>query len=260
MKLDEHVRYVGRMKQPLQNQSVDNPSIFIMSDSLKCELDMILLTPGCFLHAYNFIKSFQPKYVTLFVPSLRPEFISDIFNLYMTLKDRMPSNWVFPDEYPHFTFSQGHIKSFAYQNHFSPDITVTYIENAETERVYDLIVRSKHGTHYFSLCITENIVKELFYKKDFTFIHVPKSVTLYGGETFDSIVEKCVKYKRKLVPFDFESVEDYYRFNGRDIPEGETIGKFEDDPDEEPFPEDYEGDVTDDDIMELLFEEEGDSQ
>ena len=35
-------------------------------------------------------------------------------------------------------------------------------------------------------------------------------------------MEKCIKYKRKLVPFDFESDEDYYRFNGRDIPEAVT--------------------------------------
>lgn len=255
MKLDEHVRYVGRMKQPLQNQSVDNPSIFIASDSLKCELDIILLTPGCFLHAYNFIKSFQPKYVTLFMPSLKPEFISDVFNLYMTLKDRMPINWVFPDEYPHVTFSQGQIKSFSYQNRFSSDITITYVENSVADRVYDLIVRSKHGTHYFSLSITENIIKELFCKKELTFIHIPKSVTLYGGETFDSITCKEIKYKRKLVPFDFESIEDYYKFNGRDIPEGEIIGNFEDDYDKEGFPENYEGDVTDSDIMKLLFEE-----
>ena len=80
MLVPEYTQFVGRMKQPLQEPEIDIPSMYAVADSLKAELDLIILTPGSFLHAYNFIKEFGAKSVRLFTPSLRPEFISDIFN------------------------------------------------------------------------------------------------------------------------------------------------------------------------------------
>lgn len=255
MRLPEYVRYVGRMKQPLQYPNVDNPSMYMVSDSLKHELDLILLTPGTFLHAYKFITSFNAKCVRLFLPSLRPEFISDVFNLYMLLKDKIPIKWVFPEDYDHYSFSFGHIKTAAYQNQFDPNLTITYVSNENVEKGYDIIVRSSDSTNYFSFYLTEKSARELCNNKDYTFIHVQKSSTLYGGLTYDEVLKLNHKYKRKLIPRDFTSVEELYGFMKRPVPEGTYIDRYEDDPDDESFPEDYTGDVSDDDIMELLFEE-----
>jgi hypothetical protein len=255
MKLPEYSRYVGRMKQPLQKPDVDNPTMYMISDSLKHELDLILLTPGTFLHAYRFITSFNAKCVRLFLPSLRPEFISDVFNLYMLLKDNIPIQWVFPEEYPHYSFSSGQIKTDAYQNQFNPNLTITYIENDETENVYDIVVRTSDSTDYFSFYLTEKGARDLCNNKEYTLIHIPKSSTLYGGLTYDSVLKLNHKYKRKLVPQDFTSIEELYGYMGREVPEGTYIGQYEDDPDNEGFPDDYTGDITDEDILEMLFEE-----
>lgn len=254
MLVPEYSQYVGRMKQPLQKPDIDNPTMYAVADSRRAELDLILMTPGSFLHAYNFIKQFGAKSVRLFVPSLRPEFISDIFNLYMILKDVIPIKWVFPKEYRHYDFTKGQIKEETYVNTVNPQLTISYIENSEVSNLYDIVVRTKNGTHYFSFHLTEKRLLELFKNRTCTYIHLPKSSTLYGGLTYDEALKIDRKYKRKLEPHDFTSVEELYKFKGRPIPDGKEINKFDDDPQTEtdPLPEDYDGDMAEDDIMKMF--------
>lgn len=252
MLVPEYTQFVGRMKQPLQEPEIDIPSMYAVADSLKAELDLIILTPGSFLHAYNFIKEFGAKSVRLFTPSLRPEFISDIFNLYMILKDRISIKWVFPKEYQHYDFTKGQIKEKTYINTVNPQLTISYIENNEISNVYDILVRSKNGTHYFSFYLTKNKLLELYKNKACTYIHIPKSSTLYGGLTYDTAIIINKKYKQKLNPYDFTSIEELYNYNGRSVPDGKGINIFDDDPCNEPCPDDYEGDMSKDDILKLF--------
>ena len=252
MLVPEYSQYVGRMKQPLQKPDVDNPTMYAVADSLKAELDLILLTPGSFLHAYNFIKQFGAKSVRLFTPSLRPEFISDIFNLYMILKDMIPIKWVFPKEYRHYDFTKGQLKTDSYVNTVNPQLSISYIENSEVSNVYDIVVRTKDGTHYFSFCLNEKKLVELYKNRSCTYIHLPKSSTLYGGLTYDEALKIDRKYKHKLEPHDFMSIEELYKFKGRPVPDGKEINKFEDDPQDEHYPDDYDGDMDKDDILKMF--------
>mgnify|MGYP006916043025 CR=1 FL=1 len=253
MLVTEYCQYVGRMKQPLQKMEIDNPSMFALADSLKTELDLILLTPGTFLHAYRFILRFNPKKVCIFVPSMRPEFISDVFNLYMRMRGIIDISWVFPKEFPHFDFSKGQIKTDVYVNSFNQALTVTYLKNEEVSNVYDIAVRSQGGTHYFSFCLTESKLKSLYRSKKTTVIHIPKSSTLYGGLSYDEVAKLDRRYLQKVEPHDFTSIEELYKFKDRPIPDGDLMA-FDNEP-KNTMPEDFEGDVTTEEILALLSQD-----
>ena len=253
MLVPEYCQYVGRMKQPLQKMEVDNPSMYAVADSLKTELDLILLTPGTFLHAYNYIKQFNPRKVCIFVPSMRPEFISDVFNLYMRMKNLIDISWVFPKDFPHYDFSKGQIKTDVYENSFNRTLTITYVKNEEVSNVYDIVVRSKGGTHFFSFCLTEDKLKSLFRSKKITVIHVPKSSTLYGGLNYDEIAKLNIRYTQKVDPHDFTSIEELYKFKDRPVSDID-LNSFENEP-EDTMPEDFEGEVTKEEILAMLSED-----
>lgn len=218
MKSPEHIRYVGRMKQPLQKMEAFFPSMFAVSDAENCELCLIILTPGAFCHAYNFIKRVDARSVKLFFPTLRPEFISDIMNLYASIKDTKPVKWAFPEKYNHYSFSMGHEKCGVYIHPVDPVISIEYIKNDKVDRLYDILVKCEEGTHYFSLHMTDEKCTELFYCRQCTFIHVAKSLPVYGGMCYDSLYEMNRKFKKKLVPFDFTSLEEYWSFRGNKVP------------------------------------------
>lgn len=210
----EYIRYVGRMKQPLQKIEVEDPSMFAVADPEKVELCLIILTPGAFSHAYNFIKKSEARQVKIFFPTLRPEFISDIMNLYMALKDVIAVRWVFPESFNHYSFSLGHERCETYRHSVDPIISIEYRKNDKVDRLYDIVVRCEEGMHYFSLYMTSERFSELFYCKPCTFIHVSKSAPIYGGFCYDSLYVMDHKFKKKLVPFDFTSIEDYIAFKG----------------------------------------------
>lgn len=214
MNQPEYIRYVGRMKQPLQKMDAFSPSIFALADPEKVELCVIILTPGAFCHAYNFIKQSEAKMVKIFFPSLRPEFISDVMNLYMSLKNVMPVKWVFPEKYNHYSFSGGHDRCDVYIHPVDPTISIEYVKNEKVDRLYDLIVKCEEGQHYFSLHMTDEKCTQLFYCKSCTFIHVSKSSPIYGGMCYDSLFNMNKKFAKKLVPFDFTSIEEYWMFKG----------------------------------------------
>lgn len=214
MNLPEYIRYVGRMKQPLQKMDAFSPSMFAVADPEKVELCLIILTPGTFCHAYHYIKESNAKIVKLFFPSLRPEFISDVMNLYMSLQGTVPIKWVFPETYNHYSFSAGHERCNTYIHPVDSKISIEYIKNDRVDRLYDILVRSEEGEHYFSLHMTDEKCTELFYCKNCTFIHVSKSAPLYGGMCYDSLFHMNKLFARKLVPYDFTSLEEYWNFRG----------------------------------------------
>lgn len=252
MKLNEYYGYIGRLKQPLQYPDVDRPTMFMVSDSLRTELDLILLTPGTFLHAYKYILSFKPQMVMIFVPSLRPEFISDVFNLYMLLKDTMPIKCVFPHGYDHYDFDNGILKTDVYMNKFSRWISFRYEENENLDDVYDIVVNCENETNYFSMYMTEELAKSLYENDDINIINIPMSSTLYGGLNYTEVLKINRKYRTKFRPSEFSSIDEMYKTLHREKPDD----KFFDDPDDEKFPEDYTGDITDQEIIDMMREED----
>ena len=255
MLIKEYSQYCGRMKQPLQKPDIDKPSMYFMSDVYRRELDLVLLTPGTCYHAFQFIKKFGPKKVVLFVPSIRIEFISDIYNLYMLLKDTIPTEWVFPLDSDHYDFEKGHIKDTKHTNEAEPRITISYIKNPEVENIFDIVIYTRSASNYFSFYLTEKRLLDLYRTKKCTLIHIPKSSTLYGGLSYDQASNINCAYRKKLVPYDFASIEELYNYKRRSIPDADSLTKSQNEAifdDDENFPEDYTGDVDDVDIINLL--------
>ena len=141
--------YIGYYKILFPNESIDAvPSMYLIMDEMKKEADLIILTPGALNRAYKYLLNLDAINIRLFVPSLRPEFISDIFNLYMSLVYIKPIMWVFPDKpfYPHIDFESGQIKQLNYINDHDSSISISYIKNENVDDVYDIIVRDNVST------------------------------------------------------------------------------------------------------------------
>lgn len=255
MKLKVYSGYIGKLIQPLQVPERDRPTMFMMADSLKTELDLIILNPESYLHAYKFIIQYRPKRVRLFFPSLRMDFISDAYNLYHDLLSKIDVKVVFPKPTGNVFFDYGCINTDTYVNEFNSRINVRYIPNNNLDDIYDIVVNTDDSSNYFVSFLTREMVDEFIKNRDYT-IHLPYSSSMYGGLTYVDLDSLRRKDKRLFYPHSFSSVEEYYAYNNRELPV--ELDKFHDDPDEESgFPEDYEGDITDDEIMEMMFGKSG---
>lgn len=225
MKMSEHYGFIGYLKQPLQVPNVDRPTMFMASDPMKNELDLVLLTPGTFLHAYKYILAFKPKQLKLFIPSFGPEFISDIFNLYMLLKDMIPTKCVFPDRIGHSEFDDGLIISDVYVNPYSTSISFRYEQNQHTDDVYDILVNTEDESNYFSMFMTKEIAKSLYDNININYINLPMTSTLYGGLNYNDVLNLDRKYKFKFRPTDFTSIDEMYRAFHREKPNNDNFEK-----------------------------------
>lgn len=209
--------YVGLFKNPLQQMELDKPTMYIVCDKMKSEADLILLTPGTFLHAYEYLTELGVLNIRVFVPSLRPEFISDVFNLYMSKRFITPIKWVFPDKpfYPHTEFEFGQVKTMNYINEYDSSISISYVKNDNADDIYDIIVRDEKSCNYFSQYLTEEKLFELYEDPEYTSINIPYSSTLFGGLTYKEISSTYKKkFLNKLNPHSFMSFEEYALYTG----------------------------------------------
>ena len=237
---------VGWMKQPMQEPSDYNPTMYMLSDLRRSEVDLVLLTPGSFLHAYKFLSTFNAKIVRLFTPSIRYEWISDIFNLYMLKKDKTVINWVFPKDIDHTDFSDGLIKTMSYINIFDTNINISYVENENVDDVYDIIIRDEEDVKYFSQYLTKEKAEELYNNKEYTSIHIPYSSTMYGGLSYNEVLNIRSAYHTKFEPHSFISIDEYEAYLSNNNINTKS-NMFDDD-----FGIDFEGEITADEIDDIL--------
>lgn len=202
--------YIGNFKQPLQKPESYRPTMYAISDNMRNELSLILLTPGTYLYAHKYIERFNPQSVKLFTPTVRFEMISDIFNLFMTWKDNIPINWVFPEITNYYDFDNGLLKSDTYMNPYDSTLAIAYIKNENVEDVYDIIVYDNDSMRYFSQYLTIEKLYSLYDDISCTTIEIPYRSTMYGGLNYLDIQTTCnKKYLTKLVPHSFASIDEY---------------------------------------------------
>ena len=210
MKQVQFSGYIGNFKQPLQKPEAYRPTMYALSDHMRNELALILLTPGTYLYAHKYIERFNPRSVKLFSPSIRLEMVSDIFNLYMSWKDIIPINWVFPINADHYDFDNGLIKSETYLNSVDSTLAISYVQNENVEDVYDIIVYDNESVRYFSQYLTSERLDELYNDPECSTIEIPYKSTMYGGLTYFEIQTTYKKkYLSKLVPHSFASIDEY---------------------------------------------------
>ena len=103
--------------------------------------------------------------------------------------------------------------------------------------------------------LTETQLKSYIADPKYNFFHLPMSSTLYGGLCMVDLLNyrkyHFTKSTLKLfVPHSFASIEEYYKYMGRELPAKDA---YYNDPDDEPyFPKDYDGDITDKEIIDVL--------
>lgn len=230
MKISDHCGYIGRMRQPLQYPDIDNPNMFILFDCHKTELDLILLTPGTFLHAYRAIKWLNPRSVKLFTPSDKVDFISDIFNLCYEVNKLMPIHWVFPKKNRDnvVLFQNLQMKKGNYQNPYNSRISISYKENPDIDGIYDIVTKTEDVVNYFTLFLSKTYLSELWNDKSYDLIHLAASDPLYGGLSYREIIRENGKYRNKFVPNGFVSVDEFYQNMNQSMPEGKYIDESND--------------------------------
>lgn len=202
--------YIGNFKQPLQKPEAYKPTMYVLSDFLRNELALVLLTPISYLHAYKYIKKFYPKSVKLFTPTLRIEMVSDIFNLYMSFKDIIPIEWVFPSESGYYSLDKGLSKTNSYINSYDSTLAISYIKNDAVENVYDIVIYDNESVRFFTQYLTKEQLDILYDNPLYTTIELPYTSTMYGGLSYldiQTLYEK--KYLTKLVPHSFASIDEY---------------------------------------------------
>ena len=206
------LKYIGVMKQPIQLPDTYNPTMYIAVDHRMEELCLILLTPCCFLHAHRAIQWMNTQRVRLFSPSLRPEWISDIFNLYMTERTKMDILTVYPKKFHHDDFTKGQLVQDEYVNGADHDIRIRYIENPNVDDAYDIKVSNAKGYRYFSQYLTEEKLDALYEDSGCLEIHVPYTSTMYGGLNYLTSGKIHHKYWNKLQAHSFASIDERSEF------------------------------------------------
>lgn len=210
MSQEEYSGYIGWFKQPLTQPRNSKPTMYMVADHQKQEMDLALLTPGCFLEAYHCIKAFGSVKTRLFIPSLRMEWISDIFNLYMSTRDIIDIKWIFPNRSDHDSFEDGHLLESFHLNEFDESCGMGYVPNEHIPDVYDIEIHDSDGIHYFSQYLTKEKLDQLIENDYITDIHLPHRSTIYGGENYRSLYLTCPGICRShIIPHSFLSVEEW---------------------------------------------------
>lgn len=211
--------FAGRMRVPMEHPETDTASMFLVSDHDHTELDLILLTAGAFSSAYDCVRKFKPKILRIFTPSMNNVFVSDVYNLQKELSKTMDCLFVYPEKQEDVVLRDAQEVHRSWTNSADSSINILYVDNPKVKGVQDIIVRSRTGSHYFSVCMNRNRLLTLFKKKTCDRIYVPKSVTLFGGLSYDKIIEMNRLYHKKVEAFDFPSILELYQYRNRPLPQ-----------------------------------------
>lgn len=223
--------YLGLFKQPIDSRYVS--TIYGITDNTKGTLILVLLSPESFIDAYKISKLITYNQIYYIVPSLDVLFISDIFNLYMKIKNIKPNaKWVFPLNPPMSTsveFENAQIKTDSlsvsiaplyneslYYNqsnfyNYETSLLINFVRSNidDARNYYDIIIRDSIKTMYFSQYITQTKMEVLYNDITIDEVHLPYNSTLYGGLNYNQLVTLNNKYHNKLKVHSFLSVEEY---------------------------------------------------
>lgn len=210
--------YAGLYKQPVEDKFVS--TLYCVTDNSKSKLIMILLSPSAFRDAYKISKNISYKEIYFIVPSMDIVFGSDLFNLYMKLRELKPYiKWVFPDkpEFPtsdEFEIGQIITDRFLYDDFYEYELNLSleFILSNKSDKVfYDILLTTDTKTIYFSQFNTIDKLNNLY--DNITFIdefHTAYSTTIYGGLNYHEIISQSPKLYNKLVVHSFLNIGEYH--------------------------------------------------
>ena len=189
--------YTGIYRQPYANGNNYGDSIYVITDVLHQELNMIILSPGFFMDVYRIASSMSYQRLNVFIPSVDELFISDLFRLVLELsKLKKHIQWVYPDKIttviPNALFSATQvIKSkfvISKLNKGNQVFTVEYMDGMNSmlspgHMVYDIKVVTNDRVQLFCTYLSEEKLKTLSNSGKIDDIHAPYNAVYYGGQS-----------------------------------------------------------------------------
>lgn len=212
--------YTGIYRQPYPNNATYGDSIFMITDEKHQELDLFLLTPGCYKDAYMIASSPTYQIINIFPPAMDGLFISDVFRLVTDLlKIKKAVKWYYPDKVDfvptNVLFQVNQMRG----NYFSsPNITDLAIEFKRSNTLDD-----DHRFYDIYLCMDDIYAGFIMYmdaakltsimtastEDAVDFVHMPYNTTFYGGLSAIECGKLNKAWMPKIVPNNFRCREEF---------------------------------------------------
>ena len=207
--------YTGIFRQPFSNGSFYGNTLFVVTDQAHSELNLFILSDGCFMDAYRIAS--QPTYqkVNIFVPCTNILFISDLFRLVTTLKKLKEVTWYHPQKYKTanpqnvlFELSQNQANLFTSASIYNFIVRMK-TSNCDIDDMYDFDVTNGKEKHYFTLGASKEYVQSLIEGKQYDAIHLPYNTYYSISTTAKEIADDNKKNARYLCPNNLNNVSEF---------------------------------------------------
>lgn len=220
--------YSGLYRQPYANNATYGDTIFCITNEKHQELDLFLLTPGCYKDAYKMACSPSYQIINIFVPSMDGLFISDVFRLVTDLlKIKKTVKWYYPDKVDFVPTNVLFQVAQMQGNYFSSaNISEVAIEFKRSNTL-----DQDHRFYDIYICMDDKYVAFMMYMdaakltKEMTmsasdavdFIHMPYNTTFYGGLTAKECGKLNAAWMPKIIPNNFRCKEEFYECRESDF-------------------------------------------
>lgn len=212
--------YTGIFKQPYANTDHYGDSIYVIADTKNQELNLILLTPGCYKDAYFVASAVTYQYINIFVPSMDSIFISDVLRLVFDLRRiKKMVQFIYPQHVTispaNVLFDQSHLKLSNYVSTHIPSCHITYqpadsSESMASAHLYDISVYDGKQFMLFTLKMDTTKLTTAFTGTDkYDSVHLPYNCTFYGGLTAKECGKLNPRWSPQIVANNFACREEF---------------------------------------------------
>ena len=209
--------YVGLFRQPFANSAVYMDTMYLVTDALHQELNLILLTPGAYRDAYRVASQMTYQKVHIFTPSMDALFLSDVFRLVIDLqKIKKSVKWYYPEKIKpvptNVLFEVAQSTSNRYVSSTISELQIVYrLSNTvdPSHRFYDIYVADGVRNIAFCMYMDADKLATMTTSGDFDEVHLPYNCTFYGGMTVRECVASDPIAARKLVANNFKCREEF---------------------------------------------------
>jgi len=210
--------YSGLYRQPYANTGTYGDTIFAITDERHQELNLIILTPGCYKDAFRIASSITYQRVNIFVPSMDVLFISDIFRLVMDLhKIKKTVRWHYPEKITttpaNVLFEMDQMTGNYFVSNAIPNLTIEFKLSDKRDpnhRYYDIYVCDDDS--YIAFCMymdAEKLTHMMTSADNYDQIHISYNCVFYGGLTCRECASLNPRWTNRLVPNNFNCREEF---------------------------------------------------
>ena len=209
--------YVGLFRQPYANSATYMDTLYLITDALHQELNLILLTPGAYRDAYRVASQMTYQKIHIFTPSMDALFLSDVFRLVIDLqKIKKSVKWYYPEKIKpvptNVLFEVAQATSNFYVSQTISGLQISYKLSSTVDpshRFYDIYVADGSRNLAFCMYMDADKLATMNSCGDFDELHLPYNCTFYGGMTVREVLTTDPAAARKLVANNFKCREEF---------------------------------------------------